>query len=117
MWPNRAISRAAMASDIQFCTWLDHVWRFRITCWNWNQPSIRAQMAQSEATIRIRPLSRVQGQKATKGAVHAKVQMHQMGLKQVTWTNNESGNAHCSGNRTGSIDPTKRNTHAAKTIQ
>ncbi len=65
----------------------------------------------------MRGLRRGKGQKATNGAVQAKVQMHQMGLKQVTWTNNESGRANWSGKSTGSTDPTKRNTHAAKTIQ
>ena len=52
-----------------------------------------AQIAQRAATMRMRLFSRVHGQNATNGAVHAKVQMHQMGLKHVTCTKSESGSA------------------------
>src|ERR1035441_939472 len=104
-----------MASDIQSCTRLDQDWRLKMTCCNWNQPSMVAQTAQRAATMRMRLLSPVHGQNATNGAVHAKPQMHQMGLKQATCTKIESGNAHCAGRIAGSTEPTKINTHAAKT--
>ncbi len=90
-----------MASDIQFCTWLDQVSRFKTTCWNWNQPSMTAQTAQSSCHDAQPPFSRVHGQNATNGAVHAKAQMHQMGLNPVTCTNSESGRAICAGRKTG----------------
>jgi hypothetical protein len=69
------------------------------------------------ATMRMRLLSRVHGQKAMNGAVHANVQMHQMGLKQVACTKSESGNAHGAGRKTGRTEPKKMNTPAAKTTQ
>ena len=43
-----------------------------------------AQIAERQATIRIRLLRPLQGQNATNGAVHANPQMHQIGLNQVT---------------------------------
>src|SRR5208282_2514801 len=97
-----------MASDIQFCAAPDHVWRSKMTCCNWNHPSISAHMAASTATTRMLLRSPDQGQNATNGAVHAKVQMHQMGLKHVTCTKSESGRDHCPGRKTGKTEPMKR---------
>jgi hypothetical protein len=67
--------------------------------------------------MRMRLLSADHGQNATNGAVHAKPQIHQMGLKQVTCTKMESGSEICGGRNTGKTDPMKMNTQAAKTSQ
>src|ERR1700691_2236011 len=111
------MTKAAMASDIQFCTAPDQVLRSKITCCNWNHPSMTAQIAERQATIRIRLLRPLQGQNATNGAVHAKAQMHHMGLKQLTCTKIESARAICAGRTAGNTEPTKMNTQAAKTTQ
>src|ERR1700722_577880 len=111
------MTKAAMASVILFCIAPDHVWRLKKTCCNWNQPSMTAQMAERQATVRIRLLRPLQGQKATNGAVHAKPQMHQIGLKQLTCTKIDSGRENHPGRKTAKIEPTKINPHAAKTSQ
>ena len=78
---------------------------------------MKAQTAQRAATTRMRLRRWFHGQNATNGAVHAKVQMHQMGLKQVTCKKSESGKANFPGKRAGKTDPKKMKTHAAKTTQ